>query len=84
MTDLDLTHEIHAALRQIAPEQDPATIDRGAVLVEALDLDSMDFLNFLEALSARVGIDLPEAAYPELRTLAGIEAYLRGRGAATG
>lgn len=83
MTTRDLTIEIHAALRQIAPEIDPAAVDHDAVLVEALDLDSMDFLNFLEAVSDRVGIDLPEADYPRLRTLAGIATYLRERAAAT-
>ena len=37
-------------------------------LREALDLDSMDFLNFVIALHEQTGIDIPEADYPRLRS----------------
>jgi acyl carrier protein len=73
---LDVVAEIHAALRTVAPEIDPAAVDPRAVLVEALDIDSIDFLRFLEALSRRVGLDFPEADYPRLRTLADLSAYV--------
>jgi len=72
----DLVPEIFAALRTVAPEIDPAAVDRSAVLVETLDLDSMDFINFLEALSNRIGVDIPEADYAQVMTLAQIEAYV--------
>lgn len=75
----DLTADVFAALRTVAPEIDPATVDRRAVLVETLDIDSMDFLNFLEALAARVGIDIPEADYPKVRTVDEIVAYVAAR-----
>ena len=63
-------------LRDIAPETDPETLAGGEDLREALDLDSMDFLNFVVALHERTGIDIPEADYPQLRTLSGAIAYL--------
>lgn len=72
----DVVPEIFAALRSVAPEIDPAAVDRTAILVEALDLDSMDFINFLEAVSDRVGVDIPEADYPKVMTLEQIEAYV--------
>lgn len=72
----DVLPEIYAALRQVAPEIDPAAIDPGAVLVESLDLDSMDSVNFLEALSDRVGVDIPEADYPKVQTLDQIVRYV--------
>jgi acyl carrier protein len=77
----DALPEIFAALRTVAPEIDPAAIERSAVLVETLDLDSMDFLRFLEALSDRLGVDIPEADYPQVRTLDQIVAYLSRRAA---
>jgi acyl carrier protein len=42
----------------------------------ALDLDSMDFVNFVVGLHERTGIDIPEADYPRLRTMDGAIAYL--------
>ena len=44
-------------------------------LRQALDLDSMDFLNLVIALSQRTGRAVPEADYPRLFTLAGMAAY---------
>jgi acyl carrier protein len=55
---------------------DPATVAGADNLREALDLDSMDFMNFVVALHERTGIDIPEADYPRLRTLNGAIAYL--------
>lgn len=75
----DLDADIFAALRAVAPEIDPRTVDRKAVLVESLDIDSMDFLNFLEALAARVGIDIPEADYPKVRSIDELATYVAAR-----
>ena len=43
------------------------------------DLDSMDILNLAVAIHDRTGIDIPEADYPKLATLAGAIAYLSER-----
>ena len=48
----------------------------GQGLREELDIDSMDFLNFVIALHETLGIDIPEAEYPRLVTLDGAVAYL--------
>jgi magnesium-transporting ATPase (P-type) len=45
-------------------------------LREALDLDSMDFLNFIIGLSQRSGRSIAETDYPKLFTLRGLVAYL--------
>jgi len=63
-------------LGAIAPEADFSTVSGGEDLREALDLDSMDFLNFVIALHERTGIDIPETDYPKLRTLDGAVSYL--------
>jgi len=42
----------------------------------ALDLDSMDFLNFMIGLHERTGIEIPELDYPQLATVERCAAYL--------
>jgi acyl carrier protein len=41
-----------------------------------LDLDSMDVLNLVTALHERLGVDIPEADYPEISTARKAAAYL--------
>ncbi|MCB4365755.1 acyl carrier protein [Hydrogenophaga taeniospiralis] len=63
-------------LAGIAPEADLSRVGDGEDLREALDLDSMDFLNFIIGLSQGSGVAIPEADYPRLFTLRGLVAYL--------
>jgi len=53
----------------IAPEVDLASVGDTEDLREALDLDSMDFLNFVIGLSERTGIKIPEADNRKLYTM---------------
>jgi len=64
-------------LSGIVPEAGFAGLRGNAVLRDELDLDSMDFLNFVAALHERARIAIPEADYPKLFTLDGAVAYLR-------
>jgi acyl carrier protein len=75
MTEAEARAVIYDILSGIAPEADPVTVAGDEDLREALDLDSMDFMNFVVALHERIGIDIPEADYPRLRTLDGAIAY---------
>ncbi|MGE0419260.1 MAG: acyl carrier protein [Acetobacteraceae bacterium] len=63
-------------LSGIAPEADFAAVPGSAVLRDELDLDSMDFLNFVTGLHERTGRDIPEADYPLLATMDGAVRYL--------
>ncbi len=76
-------NEIRAAfleeLRNIAPEADLAKLDPSADLREALDIDSMDFLNLMIAIHRRLGVDIPELDYPKLASLDSALRYLRDR-----
>ena len=65
-------------LAGIAPEADLASVGEHEDLREALDLDSMDYLNFIIGLSQGSGVNIPESDYPKLFTLAGLTAYLAG------
>jgi acyl carrier protein len=76
MNDIDIRKVVEEELNNIAPEVDMATVDPAADLREAIDIDSMDFLNFITAIHHRLGIDIPEIDYPKLVTLDGAVTYL--------
>lgn len=63
-------------LGRIAPEVSLDEVAPDAPLQEALDLDSMDFLNLVTALEGRLGIEVPERDYPALSTAEGFAAYV--------
>ena len=66
-------------LGQIAPEMDPASVDPHISLRDQLDIDSMDFLNFLIALDKRLHVEIPERDYGKLTTLDACVGYLLAR-----
>lgn len=70
---------ILATLAQVAPEADLATLEPDADLRLELDLDSMDFLNFVVGIDERTGIEIPERDYPQLGTLQACIDYLARR-----
>lgn len=75
MNEENLRHLVSEILAGIAPEADLTGISASADLRLALDLDSMDFLNLVVGLHEHTGLDIPEADYPRLFTLAGMQAY---------
>ena len=76
MNQVDIRAVVREELANIAPEIDLSMISPTADLREALDIDSMDFLNFVTALHQRLGVDVPELDYPKLITLDGAVKYL--------
>jgi len=81
MTRDEIRAAVLRALGDIAPEADLSAITRDAPLRDQLDLDSMDFLNFVIAVHAAVHVEIPEADYPKLATLGGCVDYLVRAGA---
>jgi acyl carrier protein len=79
MSDIEIRKVVQEELSNIAPEVDMAGIEPTANLRDAIDIDSMDFLNFITAVHHRLGIDIPEIDYPKLVTLAGTVAYLEAK-----
>jgi acyl carrier protein len=65
-------------LAGIAPDGDFTALDPRRSLREQLDLDSLDFLAFVERLSERTGVPVREEDYPTVDTLAGCTAFLSG------
>jgi len=65
----ELSNAILETLTGIAPEIDAAELAPAKPLRDQVDLDSADWLNFLVALHARLGIDIPDADVAKLTTL---------------
>jgi acyl carrier protein len=78
MNETQLRQLIADVLAGIAPEADLASVSDTEDLRDALDLDSMDFLNFVVGLAQKTGRKIPEADTPRLYTLRGMLAYLAG------
>ena len=75
----DIRQLLFEELGNLAPEADLGTVPPDADLREALDLDSMDFLNLVMALHKRLAIDIPERDYAELRTIDDAIEYLAAK-----
>lgn len=73
----DIRDEILSVLTTIAPEVEPDDIRDDALLRDQVDLDSMDWLNFLIGIHKRLHVDIPEADYKSLRTLADLINYVK-------
>ncbi len=67
---------VEAAIGDVAPDAEVTSLDPDADLRDALDLDSMDFLNIVVAVAQATGIDIPERDYPQILTLTGFATYL--------
>jgi acyl carrier protein len=76
-SEADIKAAIFQVLHRIAPEAEPAQLDPNANLREALDIDSFDFLNFLIGLHEKLGVEIPEADYGKLTSLAALVSYLQ-------
>ena len=64
-------------LHSIAPEVDTGALKPAVPLRKQVDLDSMDWLNFLIGLNQRLGITIPESDYAQLVTLDNVLDYLQ-------
>jgi len=64
VNDHQLRQVVRTTLSQIAPEADVDALDGDVDLHEQLDIDSMDFLNFVIGINEATGIDIPERDHP--------------------
>ena len=71
--------QVLESLVAIAPEIEPDQIKPAKPLRNQVDLDSVDWLNFLISLHQRFGVDIPETEYARLRTIDDIVGFLAPR-----
>ena len=79
MTEGEIRAIVIDSLTGVAPEADPTLLDAAAPLADQLELDSMDYLDFVVALSERTGVEVPESDYTGLKSIDGCVAYLADR-----
>lgn len=78
MTPQQAREHVGLALKRAAPGSDIDGLDPDTDLRDALDLDSIDFLNFVEILSDASGRRIEEDDYPQLATLNSCIQFLSG------
>lgn len=66
-------------LGEIAPEADPSSIRLDVSLRDQLDVDSVDYLNFIVGLHKELGVEIPESDYSKMSTLDRCIDYLAAR-----
>jgi acyl carrier protein len=72
----DIRDEVLSVLTAIAPQVEAGDIEDDVLLRDQVDLDSMDWLNFLVGIHKRLHIDILERDYGSLRTLADVVNYV--------
>jgi acyl carrier protein len=72
----ELRTTVYAILQSIAPEIEPAALDAAAPLRDQIDLDSMDYLNFIVGMHEKLKVEIPESDYRKLVSLDDIVSYL--------
>ena len=79
MNEQQVRERVLEILSGLAPEVDVHALRPDVRIRDQIDVDSMDFLNFLIAVDAEIGVDIPEADYSRLTTLKSIYEYLAER-----
>lgn len=76
MTESEIKQVVREALSNIAPEVNLEAINPARDLRDQIDVDSVDFLNFVIALHKALGIEIPDADVAKLATLNSCVNYL--------
>ncbi|QLL10736.1 acyl carrier protein [Pseudomonas chlororaphis] len=71
-----IRNEVLSALKSIAPEFEAGQLLPDRPLREEVDLDSMDWLRFIEALNRSLGVAIAETDYQHVDTLDKLIDYL--------
>ena len=77
MKEEELRAVVIATLKTIAPEVEEGDLRPDRPLRNQVDVDSMDWLNFLIGLHEKLKVDIPEADYARLVTLGDVLDYLK-------
>lgn len=69
MTKEEIRSTVLRILGEIAPEADLNNLKPDVSFRDQLDIDSMDFLNFVIALDEELHVSIPESDYAKLSSL---------------
>ena len=76
MTEAEIKQVVRDALSNVAPEVDVDGLNPAKDLRDQIDIDSVDFLNFVIGLHKALNIEIPDADVAKLSTLNGCVSYL--------
>ena len=76
MTPAEIRAEIVSILEDIAPDEDLTSLQDDVPFREQIELDSMDFLDIVMELRKRHRVQVPEADYAQLASMASTVKYL--------
>ncbi len=79
MTKEAITDAIISQIQTVAPEIETDDIRPDAHIQRSLEIDSFDFLKILTALKEILGVEVPEADYAQVDTLAKMRDYFAER-----
>jgi len=79
VSETEIRSTVLELLAQVAPETDPSAIDADAGIQDQLDIDSIDFLNFIMSVHEKTGIEIPERDYTKVATLNDCVRYLAAK-----
>ena len=79
MNEAEIKQIVRQALSNVAPEVDLDAIDPAKDLRDQIDIDSVDFLNFVIGLHKALAIEIPDADVSRLATLNSCIGYLVSR-----
>jgi acyl carrier protein len=70
---------VKESILRVVPDADFTQITPEEPFREPLEIDSLDFLNFVEVLGERTGLSIDEDDYPRLTTLSDAADFLLSR-----
>jgi acyl carrier protein len=79
VTETEIKEVVRRALSNVAPEVDFDSVDPGKDLRDQIDIDSVDFLNFVIGLHKELNVDIPDADVSKLGTLNSCITYLAAK-----
>ena len=79
MTNDEIKIILFELLKRIAPDTEPSQLKPEDNIRETLNIDSFDSLQFVVALSEKLGIEIPEQDYGKIKTLKTLVAYIQNK-----
>jgi acyl carrier protein len=70
---------VRESISRVIPDADVAVLGPDDAFRDALEMDSLDFLSFVEVLSERSGVRIEDEDTPRLTTLSGSADFLVAR-----
>ncbi|MCX4585733.1 acyl carrier protein [Streptomyces sp. NBC_01481] len=79
MNRTEALNVVKDSIAHVIPDADFAALGPDERFRDALEMDSLDFLSFVETLGARTGIRIDDEDTPHLTTLSGSADFLVAR-----